>query len=242
MTTTETRSINKVVRIGVIENASIFCKISYKNGKLSISGVEGPMRNGNARGSCGQIIMGFKEFDDRGYKSLNDIEPAEGWTPELIKQFFDVWDVWHLNDMQAGCEHQRANWDTSEKVEVVTYHFTREAHQIRREAEKQAKVAASADVKARLSPEERALLKAPMSAKQAPDADSLLYGCYEVDKRETKAVNWVHPDEHPRGILCKPCEVCGYKYGSAWRKADVPKSVIDALDSLPDTDTTPAWA
>ena len=35
--------------------------------------------------------------------------------------------------MQAGCEHQRANWgDVGRKVEVVTYHLTSEGHAARR--------------------------------------------------------------------------------------------------------------
>ena len=55
---------------------------------LSISGVEGPMRNGNARGSSGQIIMGFKEFDTRGYNSIMDIQPAIGWNNEMLFKFF----------------------------------------------------------------------------------------------------------------------------------------------------------
>ena len=240
-TETTSRSISKVVRIGTLERVSVFCKISYKDGKLSISGVEGPMGNGDCKGSAGQIIMGFKEYDERGYKSIKDIKLSDGWTRKMLRQFFNAWNQWHLNDMQAGCEHQRANWDTTEKIEVVTYHFTREAHARRRDAEKQAKIAAAADVKARLTPEDRALLKAPYSSKQAPDADSLLSGCYEVDKRETKAAGWVRQDEHPRGLLSKPCEVCGYKYGSKWLKVEVPGDVLEFLESLPDTDKAPAW-
>lgn len=240
--TTTTRNISKTIRIGTIKGAgSVYCKISYKNGKLSISGVEGPLGNGNARGSCGQIILGFKEYDKRGFKSLEDITPADGWTAERIKQLFDIWHSWHLNDMQAACEHQRANWDIDGEVEIVTYCLTRDAHRDRRESQNKAMNAAANGIAAELSEQERALLSAKLTTTHAPDADGPLSGCYEVDKRETKSVNWVRPDEHPRGILGASCDVCGYKYGSKWLKVDVPEEVLDVLESFQDTDITPAW-
>ena len=49
-----------------------------------------------------------------------------------------------------------------------------------------------------------------------------------------KAAGWVYPSEHPKGLLCKPCEVCGYKYGSAWLKEEVPADVLDYLKTLGD--------
>lgn len=100
-------NIQKVVRIGTTKDeGSTFCEIKFKDGKLSITGVEGPTRGGNARGSCGQIVMGYKEYDHRGYKTLADIKPAPGWDTDTIKRFFDVWDRWHLNDMKAGTPAQ----------------------------------------------------------------------------------------------------------------------------------------
>jgi hypothetical protein len=48
-------------------------------------------------------------------------------------------------------------------------------------------------------------------------------------------------DEHPEGLLCKPCPVCGYKYGTAWNKEAVPENVLVWLHGLPDTEYNPAW-
>ncbi len=49
----------------------LFAKIEIDNGKLSISGVIGPMKSGNARGGCGQIDMEFAHrnpaHDDQRY-------------------------------------------------------------------------------------------------------------------------------------------------------------------------------
>lgn len=77
----------------------VFCTISYKNGRLSITGVEGPNSHGGCRGSCGQIDTHLRQFD---YK----MKFATGWSEELFRKFLDVWDKWHLNDMHAECEHQ----------------------------------------------------------------------------------------------------------------------------------------
>ena len=50
-----------------------------------------------------------------------------------------------------------------------------------------------------------------------------------------------HTYESEGGILCKPCPICGYRYGSKWLKENVPDDVLDFLFSLPKTKTTPAW-
>lgn len=102
--------IDKVIRLGTVPThriaqttCDVFAKIDFANGKLSISGVEGPRKNGDAYGSCGQIVI---------HLQAAAITPAPGWTVELISRFFDAWRRWHLNDMRAGCEHQRAEkWD-----------------------------------------------------------------------------------------------------------------------------------
>jgi hypothetical protein len=56
-----------------------------------------------------------------------------------------------------------------------------------------------------------------------------------------RSAGHTRPEEHPEGLLTKPCPVCGYRYGTAWRKVDVPDDVLDWLSALPDTKITPAW-
>jgi hypothetical protein len=63
----------------------------------------------------------------------------------------------------------------------------------------------------------------------------------EMSDKEKRAAGWVTPDEHPDGLLGKPCPVCGYAYGTAWNKESVPVKVLDWLQNLPDTAITPAW-
>lgn len=111
--------MTKIVYIGSVplgrRSAKVFCKVKLEDGKLSISGVEGPTANGNAIGSCGQIDGGFKHLnpahDDKRYHNLieaEDIKFAAGWNVASWLKFLEVWHDWHLNDLQAACEHQRA--------------------------------------------------------------------------------------------------------------------------------------
>ncbi len=37
----------------------------------------------------------------------SEVEPAPGLTVDDLRELADVWDRWHLNYMQTGCEHQR---------------------------------------------------------------------------------------------------------------------------------------
>lgn len=242
---TETKIVNfsKVVRVGQGENGDVFCKIEFANGKLSISGVEGPTRNGNARGSCGQIVM--SEWNIGTY--------APGWDAEIEKKFREIWDTWHLNDMRAGCQHQRGpEW---EPKDITIYHF-RLSDQVEKEikaAKKRAlavlltgetftptidevKVCTLEDRITSPTAELPEFLK-PYYVPNGPQ----YAGDHYNKPFEVKKSNWVNPSEHPEGYLSKPCPVCDYKYGHAWIREEVPAEVIEFLKSLPDTDKTPAW-
>lgn len=91
----------------------VFCEIVYKLGRLSIHGVEAPMSNGNCKGGCGQIDSNYAKRDsDIGEQLGQTLRLTDGWTEEQWYRFLDVWSEWHLNDIHAGCEHQRAlGWE-----------------------------------------------------------------------------------------------------------------------------------
>lgn len=83
----------------------VYVKIEYKDGNLSLVGVEGALPSGNCLGGCGQIDMHF---------NLEDYTPSKGWNKASILQLMEIWKVYHLNDMHAECEHQRKDG--------ITYH------------------------------------------------------------------------------------------------------------------------
>ncbi|VVB60569.1 Uncharacterised protein [uncultured archaeon] len=43
---------------------------------------------------------------------------------------------------------------------------------------------------------------------------------------------WKRPGENPKGLLTKPCPVCGYKYGTSWLYEPLPEEVISFINSL----------
>lgn len=92
-------NFTKVVRIGLTaRDGSLFCKIEWTSGRLSITGVEGPKRNGDCLGSCGQVIM-----NEWAFTAL-----APGWNAGRVARLREVWERWHLNDMVAGSPDQEA--------------------------------------------------------------------------------------------------------------------------------------
>lgn len=96
------QDFRRVCRLGTIpiggSNASVFVKIEYKGGKLSITGVEGPTHGGNARGGCGQIVMSLRAEHFAAF--------APGWSRATVRKLLEVWDRWHLNDMRSGVPSQ----------------------------------------------------------------------------------------------------------------------------------------
>ena len=81
------------MRPGESQSAFLFVEIKWDGKRLSIVGVDGPKANGDAIGGCGQCI-----------DALSDVKP-----PLVdVERLREVWARWHLNDMRAGCEHQRA--------------------------------------------------------------------------------------------------------------------------------------
>lgn len=239
--------LNKVVRLGKAQEygrkADVFCKIEINDGNLSITGVIGPKSNGDAVGGCGQIDMNPPKI----------IELAPGWTDELLSRFWDTWHKWHLNDMRAGCEHQRESCDPSEKITLYYFRLSDSVEKSRRESETAAKACiAKGETFTPTAEQTRiALLPAKITLADPVLPPDLLRdyvpngphyaGDHYNRVSEEKTAGWVHPEEHPKGLLCKPCPVCGYKYGSQWLREELPADVVEFLKSLPDADITPAW-
>lgn len=208
-----------------------FARIEYKDGNLSICGVIGPMKNGNAYGSIGQCC-----------EEIAAGTPAENWTEDMLKKFTDMWKRWHLNDMKAGCKHQRdLGWDdeASQKVTVYHYQITNEARKKRIEAEKAALEALRADKT--FTPDAEQVLFASLPDYHTSFENEINLPHHKLYRTEVKTRQTISYDEDPIGILSKPCPICGYKYGSSWCKEEIPQDVIDFLSALPETTVTPAW-
>lgn len=220
--------------------ANGFVKIEYVNEKLSISGVVGPTRNGDCKGSCGQCI-----------DEISAGMPADGWTKEMLDKLCEIWKEWHLNDMRPYCEHQKElGWRDKAREEVTLYHYrlTRKSMEMKKDAEKAAFTALREGTVFRPTKTqvEYATLPYSITTHEELKTDERYEPktkMFSGDKgpTETKTLGWLSSEEHPEGILCKPCPICGYKYGTSWKTEKVPEDVIQWLFLLPETKVTPAW-
>ena len=165
---------NLLYKVGRTSEGSLWVEMRFDGTRLSISGVIGPRSNGDAFGSCGQIAGDLDRI----------IDYAPGWDEAKAHELAEIWKTWHLNDMQAGCAHQRgAGWD-----------------------------------------------KRPIDPRKPTDA----YGRHFHGQTHDSwnLLCWVRPDEHPDGLLTKPCDECGYRYGTAWLTVEVPDEILTRLRSF----------
>lgn len=165
-----------------------------------------------------------------GGQCLDSIAPYMKNNP-VFMEILRLWKLYHLNDMHPECEHQAADgWREKAGEKVTLYHWrlTREAQDEQKAAEKAALSALRAGET--FTPSERQAFFAclPYSltthTETAPEHYEPKKSLYAGDKGHTeiKALGWLREDEHPEGILSKPCPVCGYKYGSSWVYFPIP--------------------
>lgn len=86
-------------------------KLTDKGKELTIHGVEGPLKSGNCRGSCGQICA---HMDD---EYLSQVRFQKGWNRKMVNSLLTIWKRWHLNDMNTGCIHQRELGWSGKKID-----------------------------------------------------------------------------------------------------------------------------
>jgi hypothetical protein len=143
-------------------------EIQYSEGRLSIVGAvfEGQRLRRDEKNliSAGQCLDECKEL--------------------IPEKLYGVWERWHLNDMRADCEHQRAEGWAERPID--------------------------------------------------PTKPTNSYGRHFEGQRmdSWNLLGWVSETEHPEGLLSRPCPTCGYKYGTAWLREEVPADVIEYLETL----------
>jgi hypothetical protein len=213
---------------------SIKIEVSYSDdGRLSICGSKG--------GSGGQIDMEFDHRDKNqndlrsGKDNLikaSDIHYAAGWNAERWMDLLEIWSKYHLNDMNAACIHQEALGWGEKQLTFDQYELTTTAISEKHKTERRALDMLKETGTCTLTEAEKILLSMSYSLK-VPEGQSIPYPEFYVPKGKT--TQWsghTRMTEHPEGVLCKPCPECGYEYGTAWLKRDVPLTVIRFLNGI----------
>lgn len=228
-------------------NARLWIKIQLKGGRLSITGVEGPLSNGDALGSCGQCGID------------PDATPAAGYTAADLAKLRDVWAAWHLNDMRPYSPAMAAlGWPEQAGRAILCHEFTRDLPGI--EASNAAKKAALAALERgeafTPTPEQSAAFAAPYSLKvwaypedgtpetPAGYKPAQVIGGGRAKGPERKTLGWIKPGEHPDGLLGrKVAPEDSHGYGGKWWREELPADVAAWLAALPlpPEGVAPAW-
>ncbi len=261
---------NKVIRIGTVpangrvdgRRASVYCKIEYKNERLSITGVIGPLASGNCLGSSGQINSEFRHRDKtmnrpcHPYQHLYGrglINFAPGWNWRMWQNFLELWHKFHLNDMHAGCRHQRKLGWGGRRIDrlIVRVQLWKLIYAKHTEAARQIRMLMGQPSRALFGDgypltymyldacrdAEKGIVYEPKTPEEKTWWDS---GVFSIE-REVLIDGQTYPKEHPEGVLAKRCPVCGYRYGTKWLFEPVPVSALEYLESLPDADKECPW-
>jgi hypothetical protein len=262
--------IHKVLYIGKIpkydgyHNPDLHIKVetTTRNGYLefSASGVIGAKENGNSIGGCGQIDMEFKHRDPKqdDKRTRNHITPdqikfAPEWDASLWYDLLDIWHKWHLNGSASGCEHQEQLWDFDKEITFIEYRLKEEFLSSQGKLKDGLIDKLTKEGQASVPEELQEMLKLKYTIKRSADnpLPPELTPYYEEKSRENKNVSWVYPigskhntygsEEHPNGLLTKPCPVCGYEYGTSHKVRELPQEVVQFINDLPPASKQPVW-
>lgn len=163
---------------------------------------------------------------------------------ETFMELHRLWELYHLNDMHPECEHQRElGWveKASQKVTLYHYSLTHDAISKQNKLKKKVEEALLQGKSFRYTKEERKLAALSYSVTLPEEIKGELAQFYQPRKsmflsdhgfKEEKILGWLKPEEHPDGVLCAPCPVCGYKYGTSWNFVPIPKEDEDKILAL----------
>lgn len=225
-----------------------FGKIDFEGrGKSNAVVVEVKYDNGNFS-ACGEIWNRSHTDVVCGGQCLDTIAQYIKDDP-IFDEIYYLWQRYHLNDMHAECVHQNElGWRDIAKKEVTLYHWSlktdmfREQNKIKNGYLAELKKGNIVDQSAHDVFVLNLALSLTTYTDELPNViaefydpkKSLYSGC--PGHTEKKMLGWLRESEHPDGILCKPCPVCGYRYGTSWIKHEIPDNDKERIERLFEND------
>ena len=192
---------------------------------------------------CGQIWnVGHTDIVTGGQCVDNIYNKFKGQLKnrETYETIMALWKRWHLNDMKAGCIHQDG-WKTEAMISIYTFSLKTDIMSRQNEIKDRATDNLVKTGKASISEEESKILGLQYHLEQVviSSLPANMEEYYEPSrstiypfKRET-AAGWLRYKEHPEhGLLGRPCEVCGYKYGHGWTYRAIDKKDLAEIIRL----------
>ena len=171
-----------------------------------------------------------------GGQNLDEINKTPVRFNKTFQEIYRLWKLYHLNDMHPECEHQAAlGWREIAGESVTIYEYSLNSETLEKQNKVKNKVFGAAKNGGSYIPNqfEQDLLNLEYFVKspseKLPDNIAAFYKPY---KTEVKLKGWLYPTEHHDGILGKPCPVCGYKYGTAWKHFAIPENDLTKIYEL----------
>lgn len=152
----------------------------------------------------------------------------------LAIEIRDLWKKHHLNDMTADCEHGINEKLADEVLCINIYSLNTETIQLQNDIERRVKEYLLAGNTVKLSKKERTILGLSYSVNEY----QIPYGCkqfYKLKEVKRERAGFVRCSEHPDGVLCKPCPVCGYEYGSKFNYRPIPEKDLARIKEIIET-------
>tara|TARA_Y100001973_G_scaffold74174_1_gene108239 strand:- start:443 stop:1126 length:684 start_codon:yes stop_codon:yes gene_type:complete len=225
--------MKKTLNIGSVD----YENTGQKNNKVTI---EIKLKDGNFS-ACGNV------WDKRNYDIISggqNLEEIGKLFPKnkQVKEIVKVWKKYHLNDMKPNCKHQTGkNWNASKDIKLYRFELhpdiLEERNNIRKKAWEILKSGKLfqldnfqtfiSDLQTEIKTHRKTL---PNSLGKYYRPKVKKYD-WQKDHVETLKAGWTSQKEHKDGILSKPCNKCGYKYGSAWLKEEIPSNIINKIKS-----------
>lgn len=176
--------------------------------------------------SAGQCLDVIPEF----IKSAEDKEDKE-----KLLLIHRLWKNYHLNDMHTDCEHAINEVDAKKELTIYEYHFKSNFFKLKDKIDLIKSNKYLRD-NIKLNKTIRMILDTGYSFKSETkhcNLPKVLRKFYKLDKTEVKTAGWVYYDKNtPHGILKKPCPVCGYEYGTAWKYRPIPTKDLKRIKEL----------
>lgn len=166
--------LKKRLCIGTIEGARVTLEleIETKNRPAKTTALK-EVTSYKSLSICCESVRHSGQSEDWIRKNLDCMELYV--SRSTVERILEIWDQWHLNDLNAGCEHQTAmGWN---KVKL-------------------------------------------------DDSKELT---------QDNMASWARPEDNPKGLLTKPCPVCGYKYGTSWLVGALPEDIEHEIVNLFDS-------
>ena len=148
-----------------------------------------------------------------------------------VTRMVEIWKKYHLNDMHSECEHQRElGWDemANESVDYFRYCLKPDVLLKQNKLNEYIDETLKTSGTIMLSEDERILKGLPYVTYHLNDETEEYY---KIEKRDKKRRGELSFKEDQRGIILKPCPVCGHKYGAEQLYMPIPEDVIAEIKS-----------